>query len=431
MSYGFTIRFQTIIFLFTFAKCLHIYGFENSFSAEITNTYQKYLNDFKNLENEQNYLQIKLKNSTEFNNHISTNLNPEFKNLTSFNIQSKNSFLEWHDTNIEFHYSKSTIKAGSFHLKKEGADIFDPLDYFEPKNYMNPLKIDKQALLGFKLEQEVNSKILLEGVYVPLQSITKLPNEKSPWFPRENSIPTANDKYLVHLPDSVEYQIQSNDAKNKNDLKNAWMLKLKLFFSSVDWVFQVAESTSSQPIITPTLNGTLISSTPVFEMNLDNPVLLDFNWIKSHYYGTGIVKTFSDVGAIFKLFYNLESNIKNKDSVAIGIEKQISEHTIILEHSRQFEKKEEGSSLSTTSSLFANTWGLGLRYVVNDQFNFLLGGVYEIDAGSYLITLQNKFKFNDFWYSELSFINLGGTKNSLLNHFDKNDNLSFTIGYVF
>ena len=430
MNFVYKFVFFNFIFITFISISSSAFGFENSFSAEIINTYQKYFHNFKNVEDQQNYLQIKIKNTSEINNTFQLNLNPEYRVLQNLNTKLADHDFEFHDTNLEMRLNNSSLRIGFFHLKKEGADIFDPLDYFESKNLSNPIKMDKKSILGFKFEHELSSKFLLETVFSPKQSVTKLPNTNSPWFPRENKLPTANQSYQLNIPESVEYQIQSNDAKNQKDLTNAWLVKIKMIFSSVDWIFQVAESTSSQPIITPTLNGALISTTP-YVIELNNPILLDINWTKSKYYGTGIVKTFSESGLIFKFFYNLESNNSNKDSVAIALEKQILDHTFIIEHSRQFLKTEDSAQLVTSSNLFADAWGLGVRLVITEKISSILGGIYDSNSRGYIFNVKNKYQINDHWYLELNYMNLYGPTSSLLSHFDKNDNLSLAIGALF
>ena len=360
-------------------------------------------------------------------------LSPEIYYFDNFKIKDQDkAFIEPKEFGLKYFGSKLSWMLGYFQLKKEGSDILDPLDYQQPKNYLDPLHSGKLSLLGLKTELAINNYLVLELGFTPENRLPVIPQPSSAWYPREGVLPTESENYHITLPDNPNYSI-NNQERSKKDLQNNYIFKAKITTSYTDIVLQVAETISSSPDITPTLTGTLISAAPIYAIKLDNPIELDVRWKKVKNYGGGFNIPLDSMGLIIKVFSNQEiSEDKKTLMTTLAFEKTFGTLIAILEATtQQVNSRVDNSNLSTITNLYENAQALGLRYAPNDRFNLLAGGLYDSNKGSYVATLRPKFFFTQNTYAELQLIAVGGKEKSLLSYFDKADSASLKIGTSF
>lgn len=372
-------------------------------------------------------------NKIKLNSKYEFALSPEVYFLNNLKKEHKDkAFVDAKELGLNYFGSKLSWTLGFFQMKKEGPDVLDPLDYQQPKNYLDPLHAGKLSLLGVKAELAVNNYLTFEVGFTPQNRIPVIPQESSAWYPREGILPTESDSYLITLPENPNYHI-NNQERSKDDLKNNYIFKSKITTSYTDIVLQVAETLSSSPEISPTLTGNLISASPVFTIELTNPIELDVRWKKVKNYGGGFNIPLESLGLIIKIFSNQEiSESKKTLMTTVAFEKTFGQLIAILETtSQQINSRVDNSNLSTMTNLYKNAQALGLRYAPNDKFSLLAGGLYDSAQGSYVSTLRPKYLFTQNAYVELQLIAVGGKEDSLLSYFDKADSASLKTGTSF
>lgn len=372
-------------------------------------------------------------NKIKLNSKYEFALSPEIYFLDNLKAENKDKALvDAKELGLIYFGSKLSWTLGFFQMKKEGPDVLDPLDYQQPKNYLDPLHSGKLSLLGVKAELAVNNYLTFEVGFTPQNRIPVIPQESSAWYPREGVLPTESESYLINLPANPDYHI-NNEERSKDDLKNNYIFKTKITTSYTDIVLQVAETLSSSPDISPTLTGNLISASPVFTIELTNPIELDVRWKKVKNYGGGFNVPLESLGLIVKIFSNQEVTENKKTLMTtVAFEKTFGNLIAILETtSQKINSRVDNSNLSTMTNLYKNAQALGLRYAPSDKFNLLVGGLYDSDQGSYVATLRPKYFFTQNAFTELQLIAVGGKEGALLSYFDKADSASLKIGTSF
>ena len=392
-----------------------------------------YATDSEFAEKTQTFYFLSTENKIKLTSKYEIAISPEVYFLDNSKAANKDKALvEPKELGINYFGSKVSWTLGFFQMKKEGPDILDPLDYQQPKNYLDPLHSGKLSLLGLKAEVAVNNYLTFEVGYTPENRIPVIPQESSAWYPREGVLPTESESFLITLPANPNNQI-SNKERSKDDLKNNYIFKTKITTSYTDIVLQVAETLSSSPDISPTLTGNLISASPVYQIELTNPIQLDVRWKKVKNYGGGFNIPLESMGLIIKVFSNQEITENKKTLMStIAFEKTMGSLIAILEATAQtINSRVDNSNLSTMTNLYNNAQALGLRYAPSDRFSLLAGGLYDSAHGSYVGTLRPKYLFTQNAYVELQLVAVGGKKESLLSYFDKADSASLKIGTSF
>lgn len=376
---------------------------------------------------------LSTENKIIFNSRLEFILSPEFYYLDGLKIKGQDkALLEPKEVGLKYFGSKLSWMLGFFQLKKEGSDILDPLDYQQPKNYLDPIHSQKLSLFGLKAEYAVSNFLTLEFGFTPENRIPVIPPSSSAWYPREGVLPTESQSFKITLPDNPRYSINNQERSNK-DLQNNYVFKTKITTSYTDIVLQMAETLSNSPEITPTLTGTLISATPVYAIELENPIELDVRWKKVKNYGGGFNVPLESMGLLIKVFSNQEISEDRKTLMTtLAFEKTFGSLITVFEATtQQVNSRIDNSNLSTITNLYENAQALGLRYAPGDRFSLLAGGLYDSQKGSYVATLRPKFFFAQNTYAELQLVVVGGKEKSLLSYFDQADSASLKVGTSF
>lgn len=420
---------KPIFFIVSFCSSF-VFSFENqnTFSLQTTGFFTKYSSGSQ-YENQLSLLS---------ENHFQTTTSSQFKLSPLLNIEQESSETKTiYDLDAKefiFNYSttKNNIDIGYLNLKKEGPDIFDIWGYFQPKNYKSFLNINALPVLGISLESAISKNILMTVALVPQNRLSKIPTKNNMWFPRENKLPLASDDTVAKLPEAPAYEIRQNEAEKMQDLHNNYLVRFKYSGKQVDILVQVAESISNTPIITPTLTGQLISINPT-QVQLDNPILLDFKWKKNKNYGLGINYSFNDIGIITKLFsnYTVTPDDESTQSV-IAFEKQFEDLIAIYEYTNTKKKNNvSGNDLAATNSLFSNAHALAFLYSMNDSLKIKVGGFLNTDMQSSAVLASAKYQFNDSWSIDLQYLNISANKDSILSVYENNDSASLKLTTLF
>lgn len=392
-----------------------------------------YAVDSRYAEKNQSLFFLASDNKISLTSKYEISLSPEIYYLNNEKSENKDkALIEPKELGLNYFGSKLSWTLGFFQMKKEGSDILDPLDYQQPKNFLDPLHSGKLSLLGLKAEWAINTYLTFEVAYIPQNRIPIIPQENSAWYPREGVLPTESENFLITLPQDPQYNI-ANKARSEKDLQNNYIFKTKITTAHTDIVLQMAETLSSTPDISPTLTGNLISASPVYQIELTNPIQLDVRWRKVKNYGGGFNVPITKLGLIIKVFSNQEITENQKTLMTtVSFEKTMGNLIAILETTKQtISSRVDDSNLSTITNLYNNAQALGIRYAPNDSFSLLAGGLYDSNQGSYVGTLRPKYLFSQNTFVELQLVAVGGKTESLLSYFDKADSASLKIGTSF
>ncbi len=423
-------QFWIFIVLFLNFKAALAYDFENSNSIILnTNYFSDSVATADKIENDGLLLS---ENNINFSKNWSLKLSPLLAGTYGSAEKKSRVELDAKEARLTYAGSKLTADFGFLNTKKVGPDLMDPLDYFQPRDWQNPLAARKLSVAGLQIEYEPLKNLALTVAYVPENRISKLPRQTSLWYPRENKLPLSTDDTKAILPENAEYQITSSTAEKKSDAKNNYLIKLKYSISDFDFYLQVSESLAVVPIITPTLTGTLVSINPT-EIVLQNPIQLDIVWKKNKNYGAGLVQSFSNYGLIGKFFYNynLTPDDENQQGV-FAIEKQFQDLILVYEFSRAEKKLQTASTaLTATNSIFSNTHALAARWSYNDNLKLKFGAFLDANTQGAVALANIEYHFTDNLYAELQRTELTGQKNSLIGLFQNNDMTSFKITALF
>ncbi len=401
---------------------------QNTFSLQTTGFLTKYASGSQ-LENE---LSLLSENRFQLTAKSQLKLSP----LLEIEQESSETKTIYDLDTKEFIFNYSTeinnIDVGYLNLKKEGPDIFDIWSYFQPKNYKSFLNIKSLPVLGMSFESALSKNILMTLTFVPQNRLSKIPTKNSMWLPRENKLPLASDDTVAKLPDAPAYEIRQNEAEKKQDLQNNYLVRLKYSGQQIDAIIQVAESISNTPIVTPTLTGQLISINPT-QIQLDNPILLDFKWKKNKNYGLGINYSFNEVGLITKLFSNHSVTPDDESTqTVIAFEKQFEDLIAIYEFTNTKKKNNTSSNdLAATNSLFSNAHALAFLYSVNDSLKIKVGGFLNTDMQSAAALASARYQFSESWSADLQYLNISANKDSILSLYENNDSASIKLTTLF
>lgn len=404
------------------------YENQNTFSLQTTGFLTKYASGSQ-YENQLSLLS---------ENHFQLATDSQFKLSPLLNVEQESSETKTiYDLDAKeflFNYSttKNNIDVGYLNLKKEGPDIFDIWGYFQPKNYKSFLNINTLPVLGISFESALSKNILMTLALVPQNRLSKVPTKNSMWLPRENKLPLASEDTVAELPAAPAYEIRQNEAEKKEDLQNNYLVRLKYSGQQIDAILQVAESISSTPIITPTLTGQLISINPT-QIQLDNPILLDFKWKKNKNYGFGINYSFNDLGLITKLFFNLTITPDDESvQTVLAFEKQFEDLIAIYEYTNTKKKNSSSSNdFAATNSLFSNAHAVAFLYSISDSLKIKVGGFLNTDMQSSAVLTSAKYQFNDSWSMDLQYLNISANKDSILSLYENNDSASIKLTTLF
>ena len=402
-----------------------------SFDFESSHELSGYKNFYE--QNSENYFYFLANYKLNLNSNIKLKYSPELQLIQYDKDKLDAVDYTTHKGSLDIETKKTLSRFGYFQIKKEGPDIFDPMNHVQNSNYFDPLHIRQKSLLGLYSEFTILDQWSIELAYIPKNTVPTLPKTSSAWFPKADVFPTASNNYVLHLPENIKYVVTKNDADRPESLNNNFILKSKFSHDSTDFIIQYDEMLSNNPAVSPELTGTVISANPILEIELDNPVRLSFTWGKVKNYSLGIIHAHDYLGVILKYFVNYQkSSIYNETFHAAAVEKQFSEVAIVLEKS-YVEKKylQTTEASSTFGNLFKNATALGLRYSVNDKFNFLFGAIYDHETQSSIVYVKPKYQITDSLSVDLQLISIDGTEKSLLSFFRRSDSVSLGLTYLF
>ncbi|MEK7355880.1 MAG: hypothetical protein AAB250_05495, partial [Bdellovibrionota bacterium] len=196
-----------------------------------------------------------------YGDSLSLRLHPFLYGNSSDKTWERQVTVDPREAYLEFSHETFYLRAGYETLKFEGTDGLNPMDIASMKDLGDPLTSPTRASGGLHAGYS-GEKFDFEAMYVPRQTESSLPGEKSPWWPRRTSLPLRTDDVEARLPDRVEYTIAPRREEN-DALSNNVVARLQYRSAYGDLALAGYEGASQTPALHPVLNSTLIQASPL------------------------------------------------------------------------------------------------------------------------------------------------------------------------
>ena len=282
------------------------------------------------------------------------------------------------------------------------ADIFNPTDYLNPRDFTDFIDNEKIAVPSAALTL-FRGNWKADFIVIPVFTPSRLPLFDTRWSPVPENFPlTINDRQLPKRSgDDVQF------ATRIGATLAGWDFSMN-YFDGIETVPAGLISTPIPNSVTPIYDkvrvwgGDFSKAIGVFEahgeaayFNRDNKdrddllqYILGFN-----YTANDIIST-HDLKVTFE--YAREETIRRGDNTGRYINLDLSH-------------------------VFRNSLMAKFTYEFNDRMNFKIGTIYNINHEDYLIQPKFCFKPRDNWEVELGFDILSGDSDTLFGRYSKND----------
>lgn len=337
-------------------------------------------------------------------------------------------------TNVYLEYSKKNyfFQAGYFTLKWEGTDGMNPMDIASMKNWSDPLDSKTRASLGVHMGD--SSKALdWEMAYIPMQTSSQLPGNKSAWWPRSSNLPLRTDDIELRLPEEVTYNVTPTNELNKARTHN-FAVRLQKHGDFADVAFAHYEGAAQTPLVTPTLNVTPIQVSPKEIYLLQSPIQLVPTDYRVRSTAGFISKAWETW--IFRASSRYDQPLGNAKSLTTWSQQTVagferSFDSIILIVQGLWFHSPTGGSLVSVQDVFDQSVLLGLRWQLGETWTLLASGIQATQDSSSYYSLDLSKSFESGWGLKANYQSIYGPKNSLLGVLDKNDRASLELSRAF
>lgn len=396
----------------------------------------------------------------EMKNKISDNwrwrLEPKFRLSSAPKTASTDFDGDLRDSQLEGKFGSLRLQIGTFIKAWEGTDGLNPMDLATMKNIRDPLAQDNLSSLGFTLAGG-EGLLTWDLLYVPRQTLSRLPGEKSAWWPRSNNLPLQRENQILLVPDEPEYELLGREQIDRPLEHNAG---LRIQFHGDKWDFSVAgfDGAAQTPLLQPDIIGTVIeASQERTVVQMDNPLRLrpiDYrrrsvagafvftheSWIlrlagrhDQPVGGDSSVPEWLDPVA-FAGQISTESLLPTwSDQWVAGVEKTVTirdQNVVFLLQASYGQRPESGGVLSS-QDLFDRAVLYGFRWPWSDVTTIQFGGFVETKRGASLNHLQWQRKIDDPSTIEVSVDLIQGPKDTLLGIWSEQSRGSIAYVYQF
>lgn len=169
-------------------------------------------------------------------------------------------------------------------------DGYNPLDVVNPRDFSDPLHAKKMGSFGLHYSRALTSSLQIETLYIPVQTTSILPAEKSRWLPRRIFLPAGEDMQIL-LPDHVDYSIRH--AEDLNALQNNFGARLLLTEGDREWGLVFFDGMSNMPVIRADIvTGPPLSLFPIIVLAVDPNVVVTPVYYRVQTTGASLVWSF-------------------------------------------------------------------------------------------------------------------------------------------
>ncbi len=340
------------------------------------------------------------------------------------------------EANAVYKSGRQSIKMGLSNVNWEGTDFINPMDLMNAKNFRDPMNSMNRSsgLASWSVESE---SWQAEVVYIPHRSRDLLPGSNSLWWPRELSLPTGNSDIQFLIPEQVSYEINESLLLDKA-LSNNVATRIQYRGNLWDVSLQLFEGAASPVQLSPILTATVVQVSPNQVFQLQNPVVIQPIYYRQRAMALAFSKAWDSV--ILRASgqhlspLGTDSRIPTWSQLMVyEIEKHLSlfQNDLVLLFEYTENRKASSSEVTSFSSALKNVYLVGLRYSFLESW--ILSSAYFQDykaKGSYT-RLGLAKSWDDHLQSELIVDSFSGRSDSLLGVFDKNDQATLKISYLF
>lgn len=426
-----------IIYLLSYIFCFKIEAHDLSLNASQESQYfylieNKYSNE--SVSSIFNRTSLMTKGNIEFSENIKFKLDSEWTYTQIKNQSSQAEVFSPLQLGLSLSSSHLDFFVGGFSLIPDGPDINNIFDVIDSKDYRQVFNTKPIGNLGINSQISYDNHYL-KFFYIPLHNKSILPDMQSAFLPRTEAIPITSTDGTFILPDIISYQFR-NENIDKVILNDNFGAYSKLSFDNFDFSFFYYSGISSMPKIKTYFDIDVTSIEPL-KGNIKGPIQLDYEWYKSIH--SGFSASFLLKDWILKLFYKEQSDEtseiqKSKHFVAtIENSLAISKYTLryFAQINRIWSNNTNQSELETLSGFFSYSSLIGF-YADFDSFGLITGGlIYNEKEPGTIINLNYEYKFNDHLKSKLSLNTIDSGGGILANAYDKIDNVSLIVNYLF
>lgn len=370
-----------------------------------------------------------------FGDSISLRLHPFIYGNTGDKTWERQATVDPRELFIEYSREAFYLRAGYETLKFEGTDGLNPMDIASMKDLGDPLASPTRASAGVHVGYS-GEKFDVEAMYVPRQTESSLPGEKSPWWPRRTSLPLRTEDVEARLPDRVEYSIAHRREEN-DALSNNVVARLQYLSDFGDFAIAGFEGASETPALHPVLTSTLISANPLVIL-LRSPVVvvpIDYRRrtgaaLVSVPIGTWIVRLASRYD---QPLGDSTNNPSWSGQTVGGVEKSwdIGSNSVTTILQGSLMHRPQGSSLISLQDVFDQAILFGVRYPMGDSWTVLASGLSNAKDGTLVSQLNVTRRWESGWSVEAGYIGLEAPSDSLLGSFAENDRATLEISRAF
>lgn len=385
------------------------------------------------------YRQPKNSGTISLSQELELNRNNKFLLDASYRYQDTTQESNW--ANLKTLYLQSRYRAHRFSLGQqqvvwEATDIINPFDFVHQKNLQNPLLSELLSSPTVHYTYSKGSHIF-NAFYIPEQVKSMLPDTESPWLPRSLDLPIQTDSVVLRTQPGFSFRFLNEEVLN-DALRNQVGVRYKFVGDSFDLSLVGYEGAKNQPLIFPTVTGTLLNDPDKLIILLDRDIALTPVYYRNRVGGFATTLT---VGSyIFRFASSYHQPIGEDDRIpgwnylsVSSIEKtfELGNSVLTIQLLASGGQSQDANSIASLSSLYESATGIAARFAYKENFSFISGWVTDIRSQSVLQNLQAEYKFNDYFkvYTQAFFID--GSKNLLTIAYKENDfaQAGFKISY--
>lgn len=353
------------------------------------------------------------------------------------NESEKDTFqAELDELSLEWRDGGRKIKIGWSIRSWEGTDLINPMDVIHSKNFNDPLDSRNRSAPGLFYNDAVGD-FAWDLTYLYEQQKTRLPGTNSPWWPRKLYLPIENDQILLRLPETLEYRITNGEVIDEA-LSHNVAARVQYHGSQFDISLAGFEGSSSPPLLIPVVNVVPIEVSPRTIYQLQSPIQIDPVYYRQRAVAFAVVWTAGSW--IFRASGNHVQPLGDDPRLptwsqlgVLGVEKTFyfkSQMLTLLGQAVASHRPDSGS-LSFLSSLYENSYMLGVRWAPSEKLTWLQAVFQEQENFSYFYHIEANWSFKEAWSLILQADFFQGSPESVLGTYSENDQVFLKTSYSF
>lgn len=360
------------------------------------------------LPQEEGSVEFELEAAHDWNEHWGFSFEPRLR-LSSVSHEADTAWDgDFRDTSLNYKTDSWRLQLGSFMKIWEGTDGVNPMDIASMKNLRDPLSGDSLGSWGLALSGG-QTVVTWDALYVPWQTLPRLPGDNSAWLPRHTDLPLEADNEQLLVPADPQYQILPHTQINQA-WQNNFGGRLQFHGSAWDLSFAYFEGASQIPALRPYVSGDLVETAPLFIVQMTNPIQIQPVDYRRRTISAGFVYTKDSW--VFRLATRHEQPLGDDpilpgwwDQSVAAVEKTFTmgEQTLIWSLIYSYENHSNQSlSILASPDPFEDSIMSGLRWPINDYWLLSWMGLWDTKYGSQLERLTVQRKLGDHWSTEVS-----------------------------